>query len=66
MKKKTMRTQKKKVIFPLACLVINIKHRTIFILQNNFFERHVDLSLVSNMKNSHYMLSKDFDIFMTN
>ena len=64
--KKTMRKQKSKVIFPLAWLVVNIKHRTIFILQNKFFERHVDLSLVSNIKNSHYVLSKDFDIFMTN
>ena len=66
MKKKTMRTQKKKVIFPLACLIINLKHRTTFILQNKFFERHVDVSQVSNIKNSHYVLSKDFDIFMTN
>ena len=31
-----------------------------------FFERHVDLSLVSNIKNSHYVLTKDFDIFVTN
>ena len=64
--KKTMRKQKSKIIFPLACLVVNIKHRTIFILQKKIFKWHVDLSLVSNTKNSHYELSKDFDIFMTN
>ena len=64
--KKTMQRQKNKAIFPLACVVINIKHRTIFILQNKFFERHFDLSLISNIKNSHYVLNKDFDIFMTN
>ena len=43
-----------------------MKHRTIFIFQNNFFEGHVDLSLVSNIKSFHYELSKDFDIIMTN
>ena len=64
--KKTMQKQKNKIIFPLACLVVKIEHRTIFILQNKFFKWHDDLSLVSNTKNSHYVLSKDFDIFMTN
>ena len=64
--KNTMQRQENKVIFPLACLVINIKHRTIFILQNKFFKRHVDLSLLLNTKNFHYVLSEDFDIFMTN
>ena len=64
--KKTMQRYKSKIMFPLACLVINIINRTIFILQNKFFERHVDLSLVLNIKNFHYVLSKDFDIFMIN
>ena len=42
--KKTMQKYKNKIIFPLACLVVKIKHLTIFILQKNFFKWHVDLS----------------------
>ena len=30
------------------------------------FEIHVDLSQLSNLKNSHYVLIKDFNRFMTN
>ena len=29
------------------------------------FEKHVDLLLLSNFKNPHYILIKDFDGFMT-
>ena len=63
--KNTMQRQENKVIFPLACLVINIK-RTTFVPQNKFSKRHVDLPLLLNIKNSYYVLSKGFDIFMTN
>ena len=30
------------------------------------FEKHIDLLLLSNFKNSHYVLIKDLDRFMTN
>ena len=30
------------------------------------FENHVDFLLLSNFNNSHYVLNKDFDRFMTN
>ena len=60
--KKTMQKYKNKIIFPLACLVVKIKHLTIFILQKKFFKWHVDLSRYRILK----IPIIHFDIFMTN
>ena len=45
---------------------MKIKHHTVFILQNKHFKKHVNLLLLSNFKNSHYVFIKDFDGFMIN
>ena len=59
-----MQKWKNKIIFPLLCLIMKIKHHTVFILRNKLL-RNIDLFLLWNSKNFHYVLIKDFDSFMT-
>ena len=47
------------------CFVIKIKHYAVFIFKKTF-EKHVDLLLLLNTKNLHYVLIKGFNRFMTN
>ena len=49
--KKTILNWKNKIIFPLKCLALKIKHNTIYSSKKTF-EKHVDLFLSSNYKNS--------------
>ena len=45
---------------------MKIKSHTISMLKKETFEKHVDLLLLSNPKDSHYVSVKCFDRFMTN
>ena len=60
----------KLTIYKLLCQKkdIIVKYFLIYVLyvylQEKTFERHVDLLLLSNTENSHYLLIKDFNRFM--
>ena len=46
-------------------LTMKMKHHT-YLTSTQYFEKHVDLLKLSNSVNSHYVLMKDFNRFMTN
>ena len=63
--KKTMQKQKNKKIF---LLVFGYEDKTpqCIYTSKETLEKHVDLLLLSNSKNSHYIFIKDFDTFVSN
>ena len=50
-------------MFSLMCLVMKRKHYAVFVTEERSFEKHARLLLISNVKNSHYVLIEDFNMF---